>query len=145
MGLRCGIDIASIQRIRAAVLRQGDAFLKKTYTAAELEYCLARGEESRYESLAVRFAAKEAVGKALGTGLMRKGIALTDIEVMRAESGTPSVRLTGAALAAFEALGGIDIAISLSHEGDIAAANCIFATKPIPDSESTRPDEEVRA
>lgn len=145
MGLRCGIDIASIQRIRAAVLRQGDAFLKKTFTAAELDYCLARGEESRYESLAVRFAAKEAVGKALGTGLMRNGIALSDIEILRAESGAPSVRLSGGARSTFEALRGEELAISLSHEGDTAVANCVLTTRPAPVSESSRPGEEDRA
>lgn len=128
MGLRCGIDIASIDRIRNVVHRQGDAFLTKTFTPVELAYCLARGEESRYESLAVRFAAKEAVGKALGTGLMRDGIALCDIEVMRAESGEPTVRLRNAALAAFRAVGGEDVAISLSHEGDVAAASCVILT-----------------
>jgi len=129
MGIRCGIDIASIERIRSAVVRQGDAFLKKTFTQVELDYCLARGGESRYESLAVRYAAKEAVGKALGTGLMREGIALSDIEVLRAEGGEPSVRLTGGALRAFWRLGGEEIAISLTHEGDVAAANCILTTK----------------
>ena len=129
MGLRCGIDIASIERIRGAVVRQGDAFLRKTFTQVELDYCLARGEESRYESLAVRYAAKEAVGKALGTGLMREGIALSDIEVLRAEGGEPSVRLTGGALRAFRRLGGVEIAISLTHEGDVAAASCVLTTK----------------
>ena len=140
MGLRCGIDIASIERIRGVVKRQGDAFLKKTFTPVELEYCLDRGEESRYESLAVRYAAKEAVGKALGTGLLRFGIALSDIEVMRDDDGAPSVRLTGAAKAAFDALGGEEIAISLSHEGDIAAASCVLTTRPVSrtDSEESR-------
>jgi holo-[acyl-carrier protein] synthase len=145
MGLRCGIDIASIQRIRAAVLRQGEAFLRKTYTPSELDYCLARGEESRYESLAVRYAAKEAVGKALGTGLMRNGIALSDIEILRDEYGTPSVRLSGAALATFEALGGVEIAISLSHEGDVAAANCVLTTNLESAPKPTRPAQEGRA
>lgn len=128
MGLRCGIDIASIERIRGVVGRQGDAFLAKTFTPAERAYCLSRGEESRYESLAVRFAAKEAVGKALGTGLLRDGIALSDIEVLRAESGAPDVRLLGAALSAYRAIGGESIAISLTHEGDVAAASCVIQT-----------------
>jgi len=129
MGLRCGIDIASIERIRSAVTRQGDAFLRKTFTQVELDYCLARGEESRYESLAVRYAAKEAVGKALGTGLLRDGIALADIEVLRAEGGEPSVRHYGGALRTFRRLGGEEIAICLTHEGVIAAACCVLTTK----------------
>src|SRR5690606_23074554 len=87
--IRTGVDIIEIDRIRLAVERYGDRFLRRVYTAEELAYC-----GHRAESLSARFAAKEAIAKALGTGSWRSGICWTDLEVIRdEESGAPAVRL----------------------------------------------------
>lgn len=103
-----GIDIIEITRIERAASRWHDAFLKRIYTAAELEYC-----RNRYPGLAARFAAKEAVMKALGSGAT--GISWRDVEILNEENGKPLVRLHGKALRKGEELGVADFSISLSH------------------------------
>ncbi len=115
--LRTGVDLIEIERVRAAVGQHGERFLQRVYTAAEIECC--RG---RIESLAARFAAKEAVAKTLGTGLWRNGVTWTDIEVLKEESGAPSLRLHGAAAARAAELGLDTWAISLSHDRTQAIA-----------------------
>ena len=88
--LRTGVDLIEIERVRVAVEQYGDRFLARVYTPAELAQC--RG---RYESLAGRFAAKEAAAKALGTGVWREGINWTDIEVQKdPDTGAPSLVFT---------------------------------------------------
>ena len=77
-------------------------------------------------SLAARFAAKEAVAKALGTGIGPQGVCWTDIEIIRQESGQPLVRLKGAAARIFQAAGGLSISISLAHEDRLAMAYCVL-------------------
>jgi holo-[acyl-carrier protein] synthase len=83
--LRTGVDLIEIERVRAAVEEHGERFLSRVYTKAEVRCC-----GKRIESLAARFAAKEAVAKALGTGVWRSGVAWTDIEVLKDESGAPA-------------------------------------------------------
>jgi len=78
MNLRTGVDMIEIERVDQAITAHGDRFLDRVYTSAELAYC--RG---RRESLAARFAAKEAVAKALGTGIWRQGVTWTDISNSR--------------------------------------------------------------
>lgn len=81
------------------------------------------------ESLAARFAAKEAASKALGTGIWREGIGFTDIEVSVDESGKPFLLLHGSARRVFERLGGTDATVSISHDGDLAVAMCVMEFK----------------
>lgn len=88
-----GIDIVETSRIRGMVDAHGAHFLDRCFTKAEQAYC-DRSAKRRFEHLAGRFAAKEAVLKALGTG-WRGGIAWTDIEVVPATGGQPKIKLTG--------------------------------------------------
>lgn len=113
-----GVDIIEIERIERAVDRWGQRFLDRVYTAAELEVCLNRAPE-----LAVRFAGKEAVMKALGTG--RKGVSWRDIEILRNKRNAPLVYLHGRARTRARKLGMAEIAISLSHSRDYAVASVI--------------------
>ena len=110
-----GIDIIEISRIREAVNQWGNAFLGRIYTPAELELY-----RNHPQSLAVRFAAKEAVIKMLG--VRGKGIGYTQIEVLSDDNGKPTLRLYGQAKKFASVLGLIDIAISLSHSREYATA-----------------------
>lgn len=125
MRIQHGIDTISILRIERGIIRLGQDFLDRIWTPIEQAYCQARGK-GQYESYAVRFAAKEAVAKALGTGLMREGVSFTSIEVRTNEMGRPYVVLSDAAADRYEAISGIDIALSLSHDGDNAQASCVI-------------------
>jgi holo-[acyl-carrier protein] synthase len=95
--------------------RYGERFLKRVFTSDEISYC--RG---RAPNLAGRFAAKEATMKALGTGV--RGVSWKDIEVIRAESGAPSVKLHGRAKARAERLQVGEISLSISHSREFAVA-----------------------
>src|SRR6185436_10163786 len=97
-----GIDIVEISRMQEVFARRGERFRSRVFTEAEIEYC--EGRASRLESYAARFAAKEAVMKALGTG-WAEGIAWRDIEVTRDEAGKPGLELTGRARERFTTLG----------------------------------------
>src|SRR5687767_14765612 len=97
-----GIDVVDLPRFRAVLKRRGRRFLEKTFTAAERRYCAARPDGGA--SFAARFAAKEAVLKALGTG-WSGGIRWTDVEVVRAAAGAVSVRLSGQAATGARRLG----------------------------------------
>ena len=109
--LRTGVDIIELERLRVAIERHGQRFLQRVYTPDELTQC---GE--RLESLAGRFAAKEAVAKALGTGIWRHGIGWTDIEILRdPTSGAPLLTLHHAAAHHAQALDLDEWSISLSH------------------------------
>jgi holo-[acyl-carrier protein] synthase len=116
--LRTGVDMIEIDRIRKAVDRYGEHFLGRVYTALELSTC-----GGRYESLAARFAGKEAVAKALGTGVWRSGVAWTDIEIAREEAtGAPVLILHAAAAARAMQLGVTEWSLSLSHDRQRAVA-----------------------
>jgi len=115
MALSVGVDIAEIERISRAVERWGDRFLQRIYTEREIAYC--RG---RIAELAARFAAKEAVSKALGTGLV--GISWREMEVLADRRGKPCVVLHGRARARAECLGLGEWAVSLTHSDDNAVA-----------------------
>lgn len=118
MTLRTGIDLCEIARLRQAIERQGERLLARIFTPAERELC-----GRNYASLAARFAAKEAVGKALGTGL--GPIAFTDIEILRGENHEPLLRLHGKALERAHSLRLTEWAISLSHTQEYAAASVV--------------------
>ena len=116
--LRTGVDTIEIERVAASIERHGDRFLSRVYTDTELSVC-----GGRAQSLAARFAAKEAVAKALGTGIWREGIGWTDIEVDRdLDTGAPILCLHGAAQAQADKLGLTTWSISLSHDRERAIA-----------------------
>jgi len=119
-GLSVGVDIIEIERIEGVLRRHGQRFLQRVYTPAEQAYCRGRVPE-----LAARFAAKEAVSKALGTGL--RGIAWREMEILGDERGKPLVRLHGRAKARAEELGLSAFALSLSHSRDYAVALVVAA------------------
>lgn len=125
---RCGTDLVDINRIHDAIKRLGTPFLDRVFTLQEQSDCLREGRltHSAAASLAARFAAKEAVAKALGTGFGRQGVAWTDIEIKRAADGSPHIHLSGRALQVFDALNGLSTAISLSHERHMALAFCLL-------------------
>jgi len=110
-----GIDIVRVARIRAALERFGPRFSKRVLTESEQRYV--RG---RPETMAGRWAAKEAVSKVLGLGV--RGIGWRDIEVERLPTGQPAVRLHGRAAARAGQLGMERIAISITHESEYAVA-----------------------
>ena len=113
--LRNGVDIIAIARLQRALARHGDAFLRRIYTPAEIELY-----GQRPQSLAARWAAKEAVAKALGTGIGPVG--WTEIEVLEDANRAPTLRLSGKAAALADELNLREWAISLSHTDDLAIA-----------------------
>lgn len=120
MILGTGIDVVLIGRIQRSLDRYGDRFTQRVYTDAEKAYCGSK-KRGAAQAYAVRFAAKEAVAKALGIGI-RRGINFKDIEVVLDALGKPSVALhQGASEAAADA-GVTHVHIALSHEGDWAVA-----------------------
>jgi holo-[acyl-carrier protein] synthase len=110
-----GIDIIRVSRIRDSLARFGDRFSKRVLTPTEMAYV--RG---RPETMAGRWAAKEAVSKVLGLGV--RGIGWRDIEIERLPTGQPAVKLHGRAARRAEQLGMARVAISISHESDYAVA-----------------------
>jgi holo-[acyl-carrier protein] synthase len=115
-----GIDIVKIDRIREVVEKWGDKFLKRVFTENEIVYCYKK--KSPYLSLAVRFAAKEALIKAIGSEMP---VSLTDIEVINTGTGKP-VLLIGDKLQDFFTVKQIQTAhLSLSHEHDYGVA-CVI-------------------
>lgn len=118
-----GVDIAEVGRVKAAIERHGETFLRRLYTPAEREYC--ERFKNKYERFAGRFAAKEAAMKALGTGWSR-GVRWVDVEVVRQRGGRPTVKLHGEAGKIADGLGVKNIALSISHTADQAFAQVIF-------------------
>lgn len=113
--IELGIDIIRISRIRDSLTRFGDRFTRRVLTPAEMAYV--RG---RPETMAGRWAAKEAVSKVLGLGV--RGIGWRDIEIERLPTGQPAVKLHGRAARRAEQLGMGRVALSISHESEFAVA-----------------------
>jgi len=111
-----GIDLVEISRIHQSMERFGPRFLDRIFTAAEQAYCLRKRKAA--ESLAARFAAKEAGAKALGTGISR-GVNWLEIEVVREPGGRPSLRFHGRAAEIAAALG-------TAHAADLAIASVVL-------------------
>jgi len=124
LGLRCGIDIVEISRIKKTLENQGERFKARVFTDIEIIYCESKKNNS-VESFAAAFCAKEAVSKALGSGFSM-GVEMKDIEVIHDENGRPSVKLYNNAERVFEEIGASQIAISLSHCREYATANCVI-------------------
>jgi holo-[acyl-carrier protein] synthase len=117
-----GIDIIEVDRIRRMIADHPDHFVPRTYTLAEIAY--AQREKRQAEVYAGRFAAKEAVMKALGTG-WRRGVAFADIEILQLPTGEPYVRLHGRTAEVARERRIARIWISISHIADVATASAI--------------------
>lgn len=124
MRIYCGVDMVEIQRIRNSIDKFGQSFLRKVFTQREINYCESR-KAGRYESYAARFAAKEAVSKALGTGFTR-GVSLKGIELVAAKEGKPKAVLHGTAREKYIGMGGRSIDISITHCRDYATAFAVL-------------------
>jgi holo-[acyl-carrier protein] synthase len=118
-----GVDLVETARVARAIERQGDAFLRRVFTPAERAYCESHANSAG--SYAARWAAKEAVAKALGTGI--GGDAMwVEIEVVRAESGEPGILLHGSAAASAAQRGIKEVRVSLTHTEHYAAAFAVL-------------------
>lgn len=118
-----GIDLAEIGRVQKSVDRYGARFLDRVYTPAEQAYCLRKRNSA--ESLAARFAAKEAGAKALGTGISQ-GVGWLEIEVVREPSGRPTIQFHGRAAQFAARLGVAHAALSITHTADLAMASVVL-------------------
>ncbi|MCX7922771.1 MAG: holo-ACP synthase [Clostridia bacterium] len=126
MGIFCGVDIIEIDRIKRSIETGNTRFRDRVFTRNEIQYCEERNV-SKYSSYAARFAAKEAVSKAFGTGV-GNSMGWQDIEVVNDQRGSPNVLLHGKAKELFNEMGGSDICISLSHCDSHAIAYVIIQT-----------------
>jgi holo-[acyl-carrier protein] synthase len=118
-----GIDLVEIARIEQSLERFGPRFLNRVFTPAEQAYCLRKRNAA--ESLAARFAAKEAGAKALGTGISR-GVNWLEIEVVREPGGRPNLRFHGRAAEMAAHLGVAHAALSITHTATLSMANVIL-------------------
>jgi holo-[acyl-carrier protein] synthase len=118
-----GIDLVEIGRIQRSMERYGQRFLDRVFTAAEQAYCLRKRQAA--ESLAARFAAKEAGAKALGTGISQ-GVNWLEIEVVREPGGRPALRFYGRAAQFALRLGVRRAALSITHTADMAMASVVL-------------------
>jgi holo-[acyl-carrier protein] synthase len=127
MKLSTGIDIISVDRVRALMEKSGERFLRRWFSSEEIEYCTAKARPSQH--YAARLAAKEAAVKALGHGWL-DGILLSDITVSVGSSGAPLMRLAGRARQIAEESGIEELHVSLSHCTQYAVASVIAVFKP---------------
>src|SRR5512138_1893790 len=121
-----GIDIVAISRFERFVAENNVLLLERLFTPHEREYCAARKRSAQHYAL--RFAAKEAFVKALGTGL-GDGISWKDMEVVNDPSGKPDLNLSGRAAELFRQHGLNRVFLSLSHDGNYAIASVILEGK----------------
>ena len=112
---RVGIDLIEIERVRRALERHGDGFRARCFTEAEREYCESKANPAQH--YAGRFAAKEAVGKALGSGVY---FTWREIEIRGRPK--PGVRLSGRTAQVAERIGAGRIELSMTHSRELAAA-----------------------
>jgi len=123
LDLACGVDIIEIERIKKAVDRDQARFTDKVFTPEEIKYC-SKALSAKYQHFAVRFAAKEAVSKALGAGLTG-GVKLDEIEVVKDDKGKPGIVLHGSTKKVAEDMGVKSLSLSLSHCQEYAVANVV--------------------
>jgi len=121
--LRSGVDVVEVNRIDLAILRHGQRFFERFYTGQELI-----DSNGQTPALAARFAAKEAVAKALGTGIGQ--VAWKEIEVVNGPRREPQLRLHGQAQELADSMGLTDWAISLSHTEQHAVAVAVAFNTP---------------
>ena len=125
MKVECGIDIIEIKRIEDAIESLNDKFLNKVYTPKEIEYCDSKNK-MKYQHYAARFAAKEAIFKAISKKLKDKyELTWTNVEIINDKQGKPEVHFINTFINS--EIESIDV--SLSHIKDYAIANCVIVTK----------------
>ncbi|MBT8035937.1 MAG: holo-ACP synthase [Verrucomicrobiae bacterium] len=117
-----GIDVVEVERIASSMSEFGDRFASKVFTESERSYCESQNRPAIH--YAARFAAKEAVAKALGTGI-GKDLSWLDIEIRRRGSGEPEVFLSGDGEKFAKVNNLVQIKISLTHAQHYAAANAV--------------------
>ena len=118
-----GVDLAEVARIRKAVERYGEKFIRRIYTPGEIAYV--ERKANKFERYAARFAAKEAGMKAIGTG-WRRGVTWQDFEVANLPSGKPTLRLHGVAADIAAKLGVRNISLSITHTSELGMAHVIL-------------------
>ena len=123
MIIAIGVDLVEISRIEEVFTRRGERFRRRVFTEGEISYCERRA--SKLASYAARFAAKEAVMKALGTG-WSEGVGWKDIEVVSGPSGAPMIQLHRSALERMSEIGATRALVSLTHSGELAIAQVIL-------------------
>lgn len=133
--VRVGLDVVDIRRVSDSMSRFGDRFVQRLFSEDEIAYAQS-GEGQAAERLAARFAAKEAAIKALD--LSEVGVAWRDIEVQKLPSGGCQLALRGRAAAHADHLGVCEIALSLSHDGDFAAAVVTALVSPKANHENSQ-------
>ena len=133
MILGIGIDIIEVERIRASHERFGDRFLHRILQPSEIAYCLSHRAPAPF--LAARFAAKEAISKAFGTGIGAQ-LGWLDMEILRKASGEPYVVMHGSGRELMAARGARALLISISHTQNHATAVAILEA-PEPESRSS--------
>jgi len=122
-----GTDITEVARVRDMVERHGDRFLKRVFTEEELRYAMDKARSE--EHLAVRFAAKEAVLKAIKTGV-GPGTSMREVEVLRGGKGEPEVKLHGRTAQVAAAKGVRKVHVSLSHTAEYGVAFAVCEGEP---------------
>ena len=122
-----GTDIVEVERISRMIEQHGDSFVRRIFTAAEVEYCQQRKHSA--EPFAGRWAAKEAVMKVLGTGFVQ-GTHFQEIEVVSEKSGRPRIVLHGSTAEVANQLGISDVLITISHCREYATATAIGVRQP---------------
>ena len=123
MTLAIGTDIVEIARIEDATSRQGIKFVQRILCENELKQYQSNSNSTAF--LAKRFAAKEAISKALGTGI-GNGVSFQDIEIFNNSKGAPEVKLTGGAAEVLQSLGAKQVLLSLSDEKEYAIAYAVL-------------------
>ncbi len=123
MILGIGTDLIEVSRIRASYEKFGERFLTRILLPGEMGYCLSHRDPAPF--IAARFAAKEAVSKAFGTGI-GKSLGWLDIEVLRRESGQPCVQLHGKGADLLAARNGRILHLTLSHTTQYATATAML-------------------
>jgi holo-[acyl-carrier protein] synthase len=118
-----GLDLVKIARLRAAVERWHERFLLRVFTEAERRYCFSRA--SPYASLAARFAVKEAVLKAIGTG-WAQGVRWVEIEVLPDATGRPQASVNGRVRSLFRQAGVSGVHVTLSHDAEYAVGEAVL-------------------
>lgn len=129
-----GVDMLEIARMEKTLARRPN-FATRVFTAEERAYCDRMARPAQH--YAARFAAREAVLKALGTGFSQ-GIGVADVSVARNEAGQPQAQLTGRAAEVAHELGVREVALSISYTHDVAVANAVAVTDEV------RPKQEQR-
>lgn len=123
-----GVDLVEVARMGDALDRHGERLLRRLFTGPEIAYCERR--RNRLESYAARFAAKEAMLKALGTG-WGQGVRWVEMEVAADAAGRPTLRLNGRVEALATARGVTDVVLSLAHTREHALASVICLCKDV--------------